>query len=246
MTTPRQLHIGIAQLPAWFGDIAGQLEYLTHLLHGRRVDLVLLPELGLTGYVTSVMTFDLAALAEPADGPTMDACARLARHYRTALAVPLLESVASGQLYNSLLLFNAHGERIGHWRKRHPWYPETWATPGDLGTPLVQLNDITLCAAICFDIHFVGKEAAAELDAADLLLFPSAWVERPDSRPQHLAALAREHRVAIANANWGLGTPAIYGQGHSMILNTTGTVVASTPLESELGWCEAVLGFGPA
>ncbi|MFP5440532.1 MAG: carbon-nitrogen hydrolase family protein [Gammaproteobacteria bacterium] len=240
MNKPRQLRVGIAQLAARSGDPRGQLARLESMLWAHRVDLVLLPELALTGYVSETMDFDRTAHGETLSGPTATACAGLARRHRVALAAPLVERDGQ-QHYNSLLLFNAAGERIGHWRKRHPWYPERWASAGNLDNTVVTLHGVRLCAAICFDIHFLASDAAAALADTDLLLFPSAWVEHPDSRPQMLAALAREHRTAIANANWGLGTPAIYGQGRSLLIDAGGHPLAATPAQSADAWCDGLI-----
>ena len=158
------------------------------------------------------------------------------------LAAPLVERDGSSY-YNSYLLIDREGKRVGHWRKRHPWYPEAWAAPGDVGTDVVDWNGIKVCAAICFDLHFLETDAWDALTAADLLLFPSAWVEEHDSRNDRLAEIARRHGIAIANANWGAGAPFVPSQGQSMIFNTQGDRVASTSPHSTAAWCEARLDF---
>lgn len=202
------------------------------------VELALLPEAIFTGYVSPRGDFDLRRFAEPLGGPTSAAIAALARERGVALAAPLIEE-SGGRCYNSLLLVDRDGRQVGHWRKRHPWFPERWATPGDLGTPVVELLGIRITAAICFDVHFISEDAGAALDAADLLLFPTAWVDDPagaDLRADLLPPLARRHEIAVLNANWG--PPAdpprgpwplsrrIPGQGGSRLLDASGRVVA--------------------
>jgi predicted amidohydrolase len=86
---------------------------------------------------------------------------------------------------------------------------------------------VAVTVACCFDVHFVAHEAGATLDAADLLLFPSAWVEEgEDTRLARLAAIARAHDVAVAAANWGPGVVHVPGQGGSTILDARGEVLA--------------------
>lgn len=202
------------------------------------VELALLPEAILTGYVSPRGDFDLRRFAEPLGGPTSAAIAALAREGGVALAAPLIEE-SGGRCYNSLILVDREGRQVGHWRKRHPWFPERWATPGDLGTPVVDLLGIRITAAICFDVHFLSEDAGAELDAADLLLFPTAWVDSPahaDLRAGLLPPLARRHGIGILNANWGppVDPPRgpwpfsrpIPGQGGSRLLDASGRVVA--------------------
>lgn len=69
-------------------------------------------------------------------------------------------------------------------------------------------------------------EATKELDAADLLVFTSAWVDEEDTRLPLLRALARRHRVAVVNANWREGVVVVPGQGGSVVLDAKGRVVA--------------------
>lgn len=217
---PRLAALQLAQ--AW-GDVPGALARLEAALPA--ADLVLLPEAAFTGYVSPRGDYDLRPFAEPLDGPTARAVAALASGHRLAIAAPLVERDGP-RCYNSLLLFDDGGRRIGHWRKRHPWLPETWASPGDLGTPVVEWRGLRLCAAICYDLHFLD-EAAESLDRSDLLLFPSAWVEEgPDTRVPKLQALARRHRLTILNANWAKGDPAVSGQGGSVIVGPNGDLLA--------------------
>src|SRR5207253_7047701 len=117
--------------------------------------------------------------------------------------------------------------RILHYRKRHPWYPETWATPGSRAYPTVRVGPLTVSCAICFDAQFFEEETPEAFDEADLLLFPSAWVEEEDHRAEIFRELGRRYGLAVANANWGKGSPAVPGQGGSMIVGPAGEVLAA-------------------
>lgn len=220
---PRLAALQLAQ--AW-GDVPGALARLEAALPA--ADLVLLPEAAFTGYVSPRGDYDLRPFAEPLDGLTARAVAALAARHRLAIAAPLIERDGP-RCYNSLLLFDDGGRRIGHWRKRHPWLPETWASPGDLGSPVVEWRGLHLCAAICYDLHFLD-EAADSLDRSDVLLFPSAWVEEgPDTRVPKLRALARRFGLTVVNANWAKGDPAVPGQGGSVLVGPDGALLAQAP-----------------
>jgi predicted amidohydrolase len=129
-------------------------------------------------------------------------------------------------LFNAVMLFGARGERLAVYRKRHPWFPETWATAGAERPPVVSVCGARVTIALCFDVHFLAEDAAPELEAADVLLFPSAWVDEEDSRTAILAELARRFGVHVASANWGAGVVRVAGQGGSCILGTRGEVLA--------------------
>lgn len=244
----RSLDVVALELPQRFGDPRSTLAEIDRLLATPALsgaELVLLPELILTGYLSPQGDCDLRRFAEPLDGDSAGRLAELARAHGVALAGPLVEE-SGGRLYNSLLVFDREGRRVGHYRKRHPWYPERWATPGDLGTPVLDLLGVRVTVAICFDVHFLSEDAGGALDEADLLLLPTAWVDPPgegDLRAELLPALARRHHIAIVNANWGPSRPAVEGQGGSRILDARGGVLAAVPPGSGPAAARAAVRF---
>ena len=224
------LQVAALETEHCFGDVDGALARIETLVRALRgVDLVLLSEAALTGYVSAEGDFDLSPFAEPLDGPLASRLAELARGGGVGLAAPLIERDGD-HAYNALVLFDRDGARIGHYRKRHPWVPERWATGGDRPTSVVAFEGLSLALAICFDIHFLARESRAALALADALLFPSAWVDGDhpkDTRGAILPALARRHGIWVVNANWGLSRPRLPGQGESQILDPSGAVIAA-------------------
>ena len=220
------LRLTVLELPATWGDPHRALEAVEQVLEaGPATDLVLLPEQSLSGYVSRSGDFDLTPFAEPLDGPMQRAIAALARRRSTTVVAPLVlrEGV---RCFNATIACDPDGALVFAYRKRHPWYPEHWATPGSAAAPVVDIAGARVTIAVCFDLHFLEEDAASALDASDLLLFPSAWVEEDDRRAHALPALARRHAIAIANANWSAGEVTIPGQGSSSIIDARGHVLA--------------------
>lgn len=230
----RPLRVTALELPARWNEPARAWDDVRALLaKGPATDLVLLPEASLTGYVDPELACDLRPFAEPLAGPTTTAFAALARAHRAHVVGPLV--LGEGErTYNALVAVSPAGEIVATYRKRHPWYVETWATPGTAPLATFQVKGHMVALAICFDVHFLEEESAAELQAADVLLFASAWVEREDSRPSMLRALARTFDVAIVNANWGPGVPRMWGQGGSRIVSSEGEALALAEGEGPL------------
>jgi predicted amidohydrolase len=222
------------EVPARWAQPDATLAWVRRTLHevDGGVDLVVLPEACLTGYVSPLGVFDPTALAEPLDGPTLRAVADIARARKVHVVAPLIERApGSTRLYNACFVVAPTGEVVAHYRKRHPWYPEAWATAGDGPHPVFELGGVRLTLAICFDVHFLAEKAKEALSQADALIFPSAWVQDEgatgdsparDTRADELAALARAFDVAIVNANWGAGDVRIAGQGGSRVVGRDG------------------------
>ncbi|HET9993360.1 MAG TPA: carbon-nitrogen hydrolase family protein [Kofleriaceae bacterium] len=223
------MRVTVLELAASYGEPARVLaEIDARLAAGPATDLVVVPEAALHGYVSPERDFDLSRFAEPLDGPTARATAALA----AARGVHLLGSLVLREgdaLYNAMTCFDPRGELAFVYRKRHPWLPETWATAGTQPPPVVTIAGARVTIAVCYDLHFIASDAARELAAADLLLFPSAWVERPDTRAARLAVLARQFDLQIANANWAPGVVRVPGQGGSCLVAADGTITVAPP-----------------
>ena len=218
------MRVTVLELAASYGDPARVLaEIDVRLTVGPPTDLVVIPEAALHGYVSRDRNFDLSQFAEPLDGPTARATAAIAAKHGVHLLGSLVLREGDA-LYNAMTCFDPRGELAFVYRKRHPWLPETWATAGAESPPVVTIAGVKVTIAVCFDIHFVAGDAARELAAADLLVFPSAWVERPDTRAGHLAALALQFDLHIANANWAPGVVRVPGQSGSCIVAPDGSV----------------------
>lgn len=219
------LRLAAVEIAHRFGPPATMLPNLDRALASLagRVDVALMPECALTGYVSPRGDFDLSHHGEPLDGPSAAGLAELARRHALSLACTIVERDGARH-FNTLCLFGPDGALAARWRKRHPWYPERWAAPGDLGTPVVEHRGLRLTACICFDVHFIADDAPEALRTADALLFPSAWVDDgpDDARTEILAGLARRFSIPVVNANWGCGAPPVKGQGQSRIVRPSG------------------------
>ncbi len=224
------MRLTVLQLSAAWNQheqVLGRIDAL--LAGGPATDLVLLPEAALSGYVSPDLDFDLTARAESELGATFHALAALATRHRTAIVGPVVMR-RDQKVYNAMIGIDAAGAHSFTYAKRHPWHPEAWASAGAGAMPVVQLAGRKLTIAICYDIQFVDDDPQDALRAADLLLFPSAWVDSDSTRLALLSALARRFQLWIANANWSAGDVVIDGQEESCIIAPSGKIVANAGL----------------
>ncbi|MFB1299213.1 nitrilase-related carbon-nitrogen hydrolase [Mycobacterium sp. pW049] len=136
-------------------------------------DLVVLPELAISGYVVDP---GLAReVAEPVDGPTAAEFIAVAREFDSLVAYGFCE-LAGDDLFNTVVVVDGSGPVL-HYRKLHLFDLEKTAyAPGDLGLPVADTAVGRIGVCICYDLRFVEVLRAMSLRGAELVLAPAAWV----------------------------------------------------------------------
>ena len=139
--------------------------------------LIVLPEMATTGYCW-VSRSEIAPFVEPIPGPTTDRFQQLATQYDCYITVSLAEvDPTTDVYYNSLALISPHG-LIGTYRKIHSYISEPrWARDGDLDMPVWETPLGRLSGLICQDASFFEAARIPALRKADVLLFPTNWLD---------------------------------------------------------------------
>lgn len=201
MRTPSStVSVALEQIPVRAGEVAQNLETVlarSRSALGAGADVVVLPELATTGYV--VDPEEVARLAEPLDGPSVDAITALAREHAGLIAMGMCERDGDA-FFNTVVVVDGDGPVL-HYRKLHLFDAEQVAyTPGDLGLPVAQTPYGVLGVCICYDLRFVEVLRALSLRGAELVLAPAAWVGGFDSTVPQVGATRHVDGV-IAQAN---------------------------------------------
>jgi N-carbamoylputrescine amidase len=200
MSSPSVISVALEQLDVQVGEVEANRDTLlrrTGAAFSAGADLVVLPELAVSGYVVDP---GLAArVAEPVDGPSAAAVTTLARETGGLVAYGFCER-AGDALFNTVLLVDGDGPVL-HYRKLHLFDTEKHVyTPGDLGLPVAdtRLGRIGVC--ICYDLRFVEVLRSMSLRGAELVLAPAAWVGGFD-RTVPQAGATRHVDSVLAQAN---------------------------------------------
>ncbi len=157
-------------------------------------DVVVLPELTTSGYVTDPQV--VSRCAEPVDGRSVHRFADVAREHGGLVAVGLCES-ADGVAFNSVLVLDGDGPVL-HYRKLHLFDAERDAyQPGDLGLPVAQTEHGVLGVCICYDLRFVEVLRSLSLRGVDLVLAPAAWVAGFDRSVPAEGLSGQAHSVVV-------------------------------------------------
>lgn len=163
-------------------------------------ELIVFPELGVSGYFWSERTWDVA---ETIPGPSVDRLVRLAEEVKAVLCFGLLERAAD-VVYNTQLLVGAGG-LLGAQRKLHMpgeeylyWRSGQEAKVHDIGKARVGI-------AICYDSLFSELCRTFFFLGAEVLIMPYAYSTMARSRfpEENIAALTyRAH--CWCNGFWGI------------------------------------------
>src|SRR5437868_4717754 len=191
--------------------------------HGAR--LIVHPEMATTGYCW-VSREEISPFVEPIPGPSTERFLELAARHDCYIATSLPEvDPTTNVYYNSMALLGPSG-LIGVYRKVHSYISEPrWARDGDLGFPVWDTPIGRLAGIICMDTEFFEASRIPALHGADVLLFPTNWLEEkcPSNR---WMARAFENGVYFVGANRYGCERGVQFSGGSCVLDPDGAISA--------------------
>lgn len=215
---------------AFAGDPDEALRHLSATAAQARAagaDLLLCPEMGLSGYAIGAAA--IQARAEFLDGPLLQAVAALARQHGLALVVGLAERHPDGgRPYNTAVAFDADGTRLASYRKTHLFgdMDRRQFSPGDAAPSAFDWRGWRLGLLICYDVEFPEPVRLLALQGVDLVLVPTANMRGYDEVPTLLVpARACENRVFIAYANACGDEGGLHYGGLSTVADASGQVM---------------------
>jgi predicted amidohydrolase len=194
---------------------------------GAGVELVVLPECGLTGYV-----FDTAVAARSAavtvNGSEVTMVAEAAAALGIYVVFGFLE-LTDTALHNTAMLVGPQGTR-GVYRKTHLPHigADRFVTAGENGPVLVETRLGVVGLSVCYDLRFPEWARCLALGGADIIANPTNW-PAPAERVAKLFTRVRaaENHVFIIAANRGDQEHGAEFIGCSQIIDPTGNILNS-------------------
>lgn len=170
--------------------------------------LVVLQELHRSLYFCQQEETENFDLAEPIDGPTTGALARVSKGLGLVIVGSIFERRAKGVYHNTAVVLD-RGELAGTFRKMHipddpGFYEKFYFTPGDMGFEPVSTSVGRLGVLVCWDQWFPEAARLMALADADILIYPTAigWDpsdEREEQERQLDAWVTIQRSHAVAN-----------------------------------------------
>jgi NAD+ synthase (glutamine-hydrolysing) len=227
------MRLALAQIDPTVGDLDGNRDLILARIEEARAagaDLVVLPELAVTGYPPEDLLLRPAFVR--AARASVERIAAETRDIVALVGVPLYD----GDLYNACAIC-ADGEVTGWAKKWHlPNYgvfdEKRYFVSGD-ELAFVDVAGTKVGITICEDMWVPGPPTTELVAAgAELVVNLSAspfHVGRAEEREDIFSARARESGVRVALCNMVGGQDELVFDGHSLVLESDGSVLARAP-----------------
>lgn len=212
---------------------------------GHGASVVVLPELYASGYVDDRAALEPIAEDVRRPGRCLSAWMAAAREFEVAIVGGFAEKEGD-RLFNSAVTIDPSGEVVSVYRKLHLFGSERDCfEPGDLGLPIVRVDDLMIGVVVCYDLRFPEVLRILALRGAELVAVPTAWVAGFDKSTPANGRIGQVDGVIVqANLNQiyvgcadQVGTS---GQhlflGRSIAISPFGEILAgpASPTEEEL------------
>jgi NAD+ synthase (glutamine-hydrolysing) len=224
------LRIALAQIDTTVGDIAGNVAKVQeHIARARHqgAELVVFPELAVTGYPPEDLLLKEHFLSN-----ARAAVERLAAETKDIVALVGFPERAE-DVYNAAAVL-AEGEVRGIYRKTYlPNYgvfdEERYFQSGARGA-MIEVGDVAVGLTICEDIWEPGPPLSDEaLAGATVIVNLSAspyYASKGEERENMLVQRARDSLAAVVFCNLVGGQDELVFDGHSVVIDHDGTVIA--------------------
>ncbi|MBI2884543.1 MAG: NAD+ synthase, partial [Candidatus Omnitrophica bacterium] len=246
------LRLALAQLNVTVGDVSGNTERIRDaVLRAKawRADLVVLPELAVTGYPPEDLLLKPAFVRD-----NLDAIARIARTTEGIVAlVGYVDRDRRGRLYNAAAVLADRRLIASYHKQCLPNYgvfdEQRYFTPGE-DSLLFRMGVVRVGVTICEDLWQGEPVRHLARQRCQLLLNLSAspyHAGKAHERRALFAERARSGRMAIGYCNLVGGQDELVFDGASLVLTPEGRVVANGwQCREDLVLADLEVGSGPA
>jgi len=237
---PKEVNIALAQIASRVGDKEANIKTMEKTITQAKrkgANLIIFPELALTGYVVRDLVYELA---EPVpNGPSIQQILKVTKKQNVHIIFGMIERSikAAAILHNTAVLVGPNGF-IGKYQKMHlpthsVFEEKRYFRPG-YQTPVFETEIGKLGLIICYDIYFPEITRVMRLKGAQLIACISA---SPSVRRGFFevltAARAIENTVFVAFSNLVGVEDGLQFWGGSRLIAPSGSIIAQAKYDEE-------------
>jgi predicted amidohydrolase len=237
---PKEVNVALAQISCKVGDKENNLKTIEKTINqakAKGANLIIFPELALTGYVCKDLVYELA---EPVpNGPSIRRITKTAKRQNVHVIFGMIESSAkaAGVLHNTAVLVGPKGF-IGKYQKMHlpthsVFEEKRYFRPG-YQTPVLETDIGRIGLIICYDIFFPEITRVMRLKCAQLIACISA---SPSVRRGFFEVLttarAMENTMFVTYTNLVGIEDGLQFWGGSRIIAPNGNIMAQAKYDEE-------------
>jgi len=184
--------------------------------------LIVFPETHLMGFPSAET---VAQVAEPIDGPTVQAVQAAARERNVAVVIGMAEN-DNGQFFNTTLMITPEGIAL-RYRKTHLWASDRGVfSAGDRFVTCLW-NGLRVGVLICYDIEFPESARALAQLGAELIIVTNGNMDPygPTHRTAIMARAQENQAFALMVNRVGEGDGGLVFAGGSALVDPFGTLL---------------------
>ena len=239
MTVPRHMRCAMAQLNLVVGDVDGNTSRIVAAAAAARdecrAELVLLPELAVSGYPPEDLLFHSGMRAQVARS-----IERLRREVRGITLIAGYPEYAGSRIFNSAIVIRDGEVLANHRKARLPNYrvfdEKRYFTPGTDPT-VIDLGGLRAGVLVCEDVWDPEPAAQARAAGAQVLLVINASPYEVDKQRQRELQVGRarvaENGIPLVFLNLVGGQDELVFDGNSFVMDARGEVTFRAPAFTE-------------
>ncbi|HYM21062.1 MAG TPA: nitrilase-related carbon-nitrogen hydrolase [Candidatus Kapabacteria bacterium] len=230
--------VGVVQFAPAHKDLKKNIANVCDLIAHCTADLLVFPELSLSGYAFSSPE-EARPFAIEADGEEIQNIAACARSNKVAIVLGFAQAEGD-DLFNSSVAISSTGDIAGLYQKQHLFYYEKMVFyQGELGRPVfdVMIRDdrsVKVGMEICYDWRFPENTLEMAFQGAEIVAIPSNIVTTTGMLHETLRVRAFDNKVIIAFADrigsemleTEAGQEKLKFRGESCIINYNGEILS--------------------
>jgi predicted amidohydrolase len=217
--------------PVWENKSASMEKLKSLLAQTDAIDLLIFPEMTLTGFTMKSNDF-----AEELEGESYIFFSSLAKENKCAVMYGMIEK-GNKKNFNTLVHLNNQGKIISTYRKIHPFSYSTEDVFYGKGknTVVTKVKGIKIGLSICYDLRFPELYRFYAKDKVHLIVDIANW---PDTRVEHwrtlLKARAIENQCYVAGVNRVGNDPKLHYNGFSSVFDPMGKEIVAVENEEKV------------